>query len=62
MCAILLVCLGFRFTNVQMWALLALPLLALYNGQRGKWKMKYFFYIYYMLHLVIIQGLAFLLG
>ena len=61
-CAILLVCLGFRFTNVQMWALLALPLLALYNGQRGKWKMKYFFYIYYMLHLVIIQGLAILLG
>lgn len=60
-CAILLLALGHRFANVQMWALLALPLLALYNGRRGKWKMKYFFYIYYPLHLVIIQGLALLL-
>ncbi len=49
-----LLALGSGFGEVQMWALLALPLLALYNGQRGKWKMKYFFYIYYPAHLVII--------
>lgn len=60
-CAMLLLILGWRVGGVQMWALLALPLLALYNGRRGKWKMKYFFYIYYPLHLVVIQGLTLLL-
>ena len=35
--------------------LFALPLLALYNGQRGKWKMKYFFYIFYPAHLAILH-------
>ena len=60
-CAVMLVALGLRVGNVQMWGLLALPLLALYNGQRGKRKMKYFFYIYYPLHLVMIYGVEFLL-
>ncbi len=39
---------------VQWWSLLALPIIALYNGQRGKYKMKYLFYIYYPLHLVVL--------
>ena len=38
----------------QWVCLMALPLLALYNGKRGKLKMKYFFYIYYPAHLVAI--------
>ena len=33
----------------------ALLPLALYNGTRGKAKLKYFFYIYYPLHLVVIH-------
>lgn len=61
LCAVMLLALSLRIGNVQMWALLALPLLALYNGRRGKWKMKYFFYLYYPLHLALIHGLVLLL-
>ena len=42
----------------QWLALLALPLLALYNGQRGKWKLKWLFYLYYPAHLAILWLLA----
>lgn len=38
----------------QLFSLCAVPIIALYNGRRGKWKMKNFFYIYYPLHLVVI--------
>ena len=53
--AVFLLLLGHTFTSVQMYALLALPLLALYNGQRGKWRMKNLFYIYYPTHLLLIH-------
>ena len=46
--------LGLQGGSVQMWALLALPLLTLYNGKRGKWNMKWLFYIYYPAHLAVI--------
>jgi len=49
-----LVALNFSIGAVQWWSLLALPIIALYNGRRGKYKMKYLFYIYYPLHLAII--------
>ena len=39
---------------VQLFVALAIPLLKAYNGQKGSWKgMKYLFYVYYPLHLVI---------
>lgn len=39
---------------LQMMVVLSIPLLKRYNGERGKWKgMKWLFYIYYPLHLVI---------
>lgn len=44
--------------SVQWFALLSLPLLALYNGKRGKLKLKYLFYFYYPLHLVAIYGVG----
>ena len=44
----------------QIWSLAALPLLLLYSGQRGKWKMKYFFYIFYPAHLALLQIIAWL--
>jgi hypothetical protein len=47
--------------DIQWCSLLALPLLALYNGQRGKWRMKYFFYVYYPLHLAVIYGISLLI-
>ncbi len=39
---------------IQMFVILAIPLLKQYNGERGNWKgMKWFFYLYYPLHLII---------
>lgn len=45
----------------QWFALLALPLLALYNGQRGKLNIKWLFYFYYPAHLALLWGLAYLI-
>ncbi len=45
----------FAFGGIQWLCLLAVPLLALYNGQRGKWKIKWLFYLFYPAHLVVIQ-------
>ena len=42
-------------TSVQWCGLLAVPLLLLYNGKRGKRKMKWFFYWFYPIHLAVIQ-------
>lgn len=44
----------------QWFCLLSLPLLALYNGKRGKYRIKYLFYLYYPLHLVALYALALL--
>ena len=43
----------------QIYSLLSLPLLLLYNGERGKYKLKYMFYIFYPAHLVIVYFLSF---
>ena len=40
--------------GVQWYSLFTILLLAMYNGKRGRMKMKSFFYIYYPLHLAII--------
>lgn len=45
---------------IMWYSFLAVPILLLYSGKRGKWKMKYFFYIFYPLHLVIIYGILIL--
>ena len=45
----------------QGFSLLAIPLLMLYNGQRGKWKIGKLFYFYYPAHLVIIYILSLIL-
>ena len=46
------------FENIQSFSLLALPLLALYNGQPGCKGLKYGFYIFYPAHLVVLWVIA----
>jgi hypothetical protein len=45
------------YGGVRIYSLLAVPLLLLYSGKRGKRKMKYFFYIFYPAHLLALEGL-----
>lgn len=51
---------------LQMTVVLAIPILLMYNGQRGKNKklnsiMKWLFYIYYPLHLLVIGWIQYVL-
>ena len=45
----------------QLPALIAFVLLLLYHGEKGKANLKYFFYVFYPLHLGLLQGVVFLL-
>ena len=55
-----LILLGFAYGGIQWWGLAAIPLLAVYNDQRGKYNIGKLFYIYYPLHLVVIYGISLL--
>lgn len=48
--------------GIQGYCLLTLPLLLAYSGKRGKGNMKYFFYIFYPAHLVILEGIVLLMA
>ena len=55
----LLLCLSIG--GLQWWALAAVPLMLLYNGQRGSRSLGWVFYLYYPLHLAVLYGVALLL-
>ena len=46
----------------QFYSLLSIPIILLYNGKKGKYELKYFFYLYYPLHLVILYGINLLIS
>lgn len=50
-----LILLSLTRATIQWWSLLAVIPIAFYNGNRGKIHMKYFFYMYYPVHIIIIQ-------
>ena len=50
--AVFLILLGMKMGGIQWYGLLAASFLVMYNGKRGKMKMKHLFYIYYPLHLL----------
>jgi hypothetical protein len=54
--------LGLKYGGSQWLAFLSVPLLMMYNGQRGKTKIGKLFYWYYPVHLVVIYGISLLLG
>ncbi len=54
--------LGLKYGGSQWLAFLSVPLLMMYNGQRGKAKIGKLFYWYYPVHLVVIYGISLLLG
>ena len=47
---------------VQFFALFAIPLLFLYDGTRGRARLKYLFYVFYPLHLAVIYLIKFLIS
>ncbi len=53
--------LGTDLGALEYYAFFALIPLLFYSGKRGKLRMKYFFYIFYPLHIALLQGLAMLL-
>lgn len=46
------------FINIQSFSLLAIPLLACYNGTPGRKGLKYGFYIFYPAHLAVLWSIA----
>ena len=59
--AIVLCLLALESGGIQWLALAALLPLALYSGKRGKASLKWLFYLYYPLHLVVIFAIGLLL-
>ena len=55
----LLLCLSLG--HLQWWSMLSVPLMALYNGQRGKHRLGWVFYLYYPAHLVILYAISYLI-
>lgn len=56
-----ILCLHSPLGDIQFHSFIALLLLLLYGGKRGKWNMKYFFYLFYPLHLAILYGISMLI-
>ena len=59
---VILLCLSLSVNQWYKWySLFALIPLALYSGNKGKLNLKYFFYIFYPLHIAVLYGLNMIL-
>ena len=50
-----------EYSFVHAFGFLAIPILLLYSGRKAKCSIKYFFYVFYPTHLLILELIAFLL-
>lgn len=48
--------------TLPVYAFPAILILLLYNGKKGKVKLKYFFYLFYPLHLALLEGIYLLIA
>lgn len=48
-------------TNQQMYSLISVLIILFYNGKKGKINLKYFFYLYYPLHLLVLYIISILI-
>ena len=56
----LIIAITLDVNNIQLYSLIAFIFIYFYNGKKGK-NIKYFFYLYYPLHLLLLKGLSILL-
>ncbi|MCD8238459.1 MAG: conjugal transfer protein TraX [Clostridiales bacterium] len=57
-----LIWLSYSMGGTEFFSLFSLPLLIFYNGQKGKYNLKGFFYWFYPLHLLAIGAIAAVIG
>lgn len=57
-----LVLLSWNLGGVQWWCLASLPLIGLYNGEKGRYPLGRMFYWYYPAHLAAIYGIGALMA
>lgn len=53
---------SFFLGGIQYLCLITIPLMALYNGERGRKSLKNFFYVFYPLHIGVIQSVVLFLA
>lgn len=52
----------YPYALYQLYGCFAAVIVLLYNGKKGKFNLKYLFYIFYPLHMVVLYGIAMILG
>ena len=55
----LIIAITLDVNNIQLYSLIAFIFIYFYNGKKGK-DIKYFFYLYYPLHILLLKGLSIL--
>ena len=55
----LIIAITLDVNNIQLYSLISFIFIYFYNGKKGK-NIKYFFYLYYPLHLLLLKGLSIL--